>query len=131
MGLSWQHTPVSEIMGLTMKSVTREKGGKLGDVIRFETDGGRKFRMLHEQDCCESVTIEDICGDLQDLVGSPITMAEESSSSDDPSPDPGYYDASHTWTFYRFATVKGYVTIRWFGSSNGYYSESVYFETLK
>jgi hypothetical protein len=77
----------------------------------------------HHQDCCESVYIEDICGDLNDLVGSPLVEAEEVSNYD---AEPLYEgEESYTWTFYRFRTLKGSVSVRWYGSSNGYYSESV------
>jgi len=41
-----------------------------------------------------------------------------------------FQDDSFTWTFYNFQTAKGHVTIRWYGESNGYYSESVEFEVV-
>lgn len=83
--------------------------------------------MYHEQDCCEAVMIEDICGDVNSLVGNPLTMAEDISNiMGNPAVDE--WTDSCTWTWYKFATVKGYVTIRWYGESNGYYSECVDFE---
>lgn len=99
------------------------------DQIVFTTLGGDIFTMYHEQDCCEDVVVESITGDLADLIGVPILLAEEATSGDRPAdvPAPEYRDDSETWTFYKLATIKGYVDIRWHGSSNGYYSESVTF----
>lgn len=97
------------------------------DRISFVTKGGDEYVLYHEQDCCESVFVEDINGNLQDLIGEPILVAEETSNGEVPDKEDGYYGESFTWTFYRLATKKGYVVIRWYGESNGYYSESVDF----
>ena len=86
--------------------------------------------MYHHQDCCENVTVEDVCGDVADIVGSPLTLAEKSTSDKNPEGVVKKYQDSFTWTFYKLATVKGYVTIRWYGESNGYYSEGVSFEEV-
>lgn len=95
------------------------------DEIMFHLQDGTKYRMYHEQDCCEHVFIEDINGDLDDLIGAPIVMAEVVCAKE---PPPLNYtiDDTYTWTFYKLA-AKGHVTIRWFGTSNGYYSEEVNF----
>jgi len=109
---------VSGLIGKTMVSVRQVDD----DRIEFVDTEGVEYLLYHQQDCCESVYVEDVVGDLQHLVGAPLYMAEESFSSDDPKVKE-YQDESWTWTFYKFATVHGYVTIRFYGSSNGYYGE--------
>lgn len=97
------------------------------DEIMFTCLDGSVYRMYHVQDCCESVTIEDICGDLVKLCNSPITLAEEAihEGEDNESTE------SCTWTFYKLANDREFVTIRWYGESNGYYSESVDFMQIE
>ena len=126
----WNKPDINVLLGKTVTAIT----GKVGDdEIIFTCDNGEQFKLYHSQDCCESVYVEDVIGDMADLIGSPLLMAEEISyCNEDPDgiTPPEYQNDSFTWTFYKFATIKGYVTIRWYGESNGYYSESVYFREI-
>lgn len=90
------------------------------DVIRFTANNGDQYAFYHNQDCCESVVVKDVVGELSDLEGFPLLEAEEVTKAGD---DNGW--DSVTWTFYKFGTINGHVNISWEGSSNGYYSESV------
>lgn len=115
-----------ELIGKTFAAVTGEVNGD--EMVFRGVTGAPSFRFYHGQECCEHVRIEDICGDVGDLAGAPIVEAEEVSNADAPErPE----CESYTWTFYRFATTKGSVWVRWLGESNGYYSESVDFEEVR
>jgi hypothetical protein len=116
---------VSELLGKTLTKIQNYH-----DQLYFYVNDGSIYKLYHNQSCCENVYIEDVCGELDDLVGSPITMSEEVDSNYSNN-ELEEFSASFTWTFYKFATVKGYVTVRWFGSSNGYYSERVDFEKVE
>ena len=117
--------PFASLVGKTLTYVTNK-----GDELLFVCSDGYEYRMYHSQDCCESVSIEDMDGDLQELVGLPITVADESSSSELPEgvEPPEYRDDEETWTFYRISNEKVFITIRWYGGSNGYYSTEVSFQ---
>lgn len=115
---------IEEMKGLTLVNIKVDR--EHDDVIYFTTSEGTMFQMYHEQDCCEHVWIEDICGDMDDLLNVPLLNCYESGSDEvvGEECDDAYYESS-TWTFYHLATIKGSVTLRWCGQSNGYYSESV------
>ena len=149
-----------ELKNKTFESIEGLKTGS--EQIEFNCTDGSKFKLTYYQDCCANCSIEDINGNVKDLIGNPILLAEEVHSGepqdyilaqrkvayekakaeykkvdpDDfyywgPQPDNDWKAESETWTFYKLSTIKGSVTIRWYGSSNGYYSETATFEKLK
>lgn len=84
---------------------------------------GHQLHFYHEQDCCETVKVAAIRGNISDIIGHTITLAEEDNPSEDPDVTPDY--ESQTITKYILETSKGRLEIVWDGVSNGYYSESV------
>jgi hypothetical protein len=89
--------------------------------VNLVTSEGEMYHMAGEEgppnDC--HIWVESVVGDIEDLLNRPLLMAEESSNVE-----------GVTWTFYKFATIKGYVDIRFCGESNGYYCEKATFYHL-
>lgn len=118
---------IKELVDKTFIMVENTEEG----LIFFHEDGSSVV-FYHSQYCCEDVRIVQITGDLDDLVDTPILVAEERVSDDQslPPPENQYVDDSYTWTFYTFRTIKGTVDVQWFGESNGHYSEKVNIEEV-
>ena len=56
-------TKFEELKGKTIVKI--EGMEKDSGCIEFFCSDGTKYVMDHEQDCCESVYLEDVCGDKQ------------------------------------------------------------------
>ena len=106
---------ISALIGERTKRV-KQSGNEF---ILFELESGLFGLLYHEQNCCEDVYIADVVGELGDLENTILWDArfdqgETGSESD--------YE-SFTWTFVNLQSDKGHVQIRFYGVSNGYYSE--------
>ena len=122
--MSYRNCDVSVLVGKVLIDIQ-----DVGDEIRFTLDIGEKYKLHHYQNCCEQVRVEEVIGDYNDLLHNPLLIAEERSDGSVPKFLESSY-VSGTWTFYEFATIKGSATIRWLGTSNGYYSERVDFTQI-
>ena len=122
-----KYVPFETLKGKTLSFIEYDERP---EEIHMVTTDGEHYRMSHHQDCCEQVTVEDICGDLKDLKDHPLLVAEEVTSDDPAFQNKDEGSDIEEWTFYKLSTIKGSVTIRWYGSSNGYYGVGVDFEHL-
>lgn len=110
-----------ELKGQTITGCDASEGD---DAISF-VGVGFVAQLFHHQDCCEVVRLNKIIGKVEDILNSPITLAEE--DTDEPDWHTEYHNDSHTWTKFILETVKGRVEFWFLGESNGYYGERVSF----
>jgi hypothetical protein len=107
-------------VGKTIESIQGAEAGS-EDVTFFFTDG-TAVSTYHSQDCCESVSIDRVAGDMQELIGKIITSASEEESHE----GDREYGESCTWTEQTFEADGVKAMLVWLGQSNGYYSETPY-----
>lgn len=121
-----QYAKFNDLVG---KTITKVEGAEIGsDEVLISCLDGSKFKMWHVPSCCEWVELADIVGDTADLLGHVLDAREETSEDAlAAAAHEGRTPESHTWTFYIIQTNRGAVTLRWLGTSNGYYSEDVSF----
>ena len=120
-------TSLTRLLGLIPESVSGEIGS---DNLKINFTDGSQVLFYHEYDCCESVEIDDIVGTTLSIIGKPLLKADIKESDSQAKPTNGYSDDSCTWTFLTLATIKGYIDVKFYGSSNGYYSEDISVEYL-
>lgn len=101
------------------------------DECEITTDKN-KYRLIHHQDCCESVSLEKQIGEISNLIGEKITLAEEEYVNDDPDwyEKPEYREDSFTWSNYYLEAGGHRLELYFLGESNGYYCETMEFEKL-
>jgi hypothetical protein len=123
-----------ELKGMTIKDITGLE--QYSDCVTLNMTNGRKFRLVHHNECCEEVSLEDFIGDMDSLKNAKIIHAHISSNQSPldilkPKKPDSEMEHSFTWSFYNIDTDKGPIWMRWLGESNGYYSEEVDFEEVK
>ena len=110
---------MEQMIGKTIAAIDGcEKGSQ---EVTFSFTDNTKCVLYHEQDCCESVLVEEIHGNPAQMVGHTIKKAAVSTATP---PQEFNYECAE-WTFYKIACMGDYLTIRWLGESNGYYGVEV------
>jgi hypothetical protein len=119
---------VEELVGKKIVDLAENHEGDL----TFTMSDGSIYEMGYVPDCCATCVVESGLDDLKAMIGQKLVAVTEDSSKETPADvKQEYTPESQTWTFYTFRSNKATAQLRWFGSSNGYYSESVTFRRAK
>lgn len=113
--------PLQSLIGSTICSIEGIEKGSEEVRIAYRTNQNhiQVLTMFHQQDCCENVFVQSVEGDTN-LEGCIVTYAGEIISEQESD-----NFSTNTKTFYTIACAEKTMVIRWYGESNGYYSERV------
>ena len=113
------------LFGRVIKSITGLEKDSTEVKIIFK-DGGEIIQN-HKQEWSEEVYVEQVDGNVFMHEGAIVYELLEKVCSKDEIPEEELLSSSDslTATFYTLKTSKGYLDWRWYGESNGYYSENV------
>lgn len=89
--------------------------------VIIDTKDGTRFCLYHKQDCCESVVLQELVGDIKTLLNEVVLEATQTFET----PEDSEEHESVTLTDFTIRTAKGTVVLHWIGKSNGYHSETV------
>lgn len=84
-----------------------EKGSQ---EVYFECEDGTKYFLYHYQVCSEKVYIEEIAGNINDIIGCKINIADVVTSGN---------SNIFLQTFFTLSSDKGSLIFRWIGESVG------------
>jgi len=119
------HQRFASLLGRTLVEIRGAFEGS--EEVVLMTADKKAYRLHGDSGYVLDTRLEDIAGNVADLVGTPLLMAQVVSSQAAPSDLKSYGEwESSTWTYYKLATVKGYVTLRWWANSDGNYCEEVF-----
>lgn len=119
----------SEFSGKTIQEIRGCK--KHSDEVTIIFTDGSCLKFYHQQSCCETVLLEDFDITPEWLVNSNIISVEERISRSGEGVKPlNDWDESYTWSFYVIKTSSSTMVLRWYGESNGWYSETVNIDYL-
>lgn len=115
----------TEFSGKTIQEIRGCK--KHSDEVTIIFTDGSCLKFYHQQSCCETVLLEDFDTNPEYLINTNIIYIEERKYSDSENAVKPLNDwaESYTWTFYIIKTSKFTMWMRWYGESNGWYSEEV------
>lgn len=113
----WVPTKPEKMEG---KEILEIQGLKKGSKeVNFISTDGEIFKMTHIQDSGENVSLEEFSCSFDPSEKCKILKMEIRESIKEPE-----YGRIQ-WTMYDFQTDKGFLQLRWYGVSNGWYSEDV------